>query len=88
MAIREVKLPGVGKKYTLDTQAKRQRERVLTKLEVDAWVVVGRKGSFRATTPSSSPESLRFEWDPRKAAANLARHGVSFEEALTVFSDP
>jgi len=32
--------------------------------------------------------SLRFEWDPRKAAANQAKHGVSFEEALTVFADP
>ena len=32
--------------------------------------------------------SLRFEWGPEKAAANLAKHGVSFEEALTVFSDP
>jgi uncharacterized DUF497 family protein len=32
--------------------------------------------------------SLRFEWDPEKATANLAKHGVSFEEALTVFSDP
>jgi len=32
--------------------------------------------------------SLRFEWDPEKAAANLAKHGVSFEEGLTVFSDP
>jgi len=32
--------------------------------------------------------SLRFEWDPRKAAANLAKHGVSFEEAITVFADP
>lgn len=31
--------------------------------------------------------SLRFEWDPQKAAANLAKHGVSFEEGLTVFSD-
>ena len=31
---------------------------------------------------------LRFEWDQRKAAANEAKHGVSFEEALTVFSDP
>jgi uncharacterized DUF497 family protein len=29
-----------------------------------------------------------FEWDPRKAAANLAKHGVSFEEAATVFADP
>ena len=31
---------------------------------------------------------LRFEWDRRKATANEAKHGVSFEEALTVFSDP
>ena len=31
---------------------------------------------------------LRFEWDPRKAAKNLAKHGVSFEEAATVFGDP
>ena len=31
--------------------------------------------------------SLQFEWDPRKAKVNLAKHGVSFEEALTVFGD-
>lgn len=31
---------------------------------------------------------LTFEWDPRKATRNFARHGVSFKEALTVFSDP
>ena len=30
---------------------------------------------------------LRFEWDPAKAAANLRKHGVSFEEAKTVFWD-
>ncbi len=30
---------------------------------------------------------LRFEWDPGKAAANLRKHGVSFEEARTVFLD-
>jgi uncharacterized DUF497 family protein len=30
---------------------------------------------------------LRFEWDPAKAAANLRKHGVSFDEAETVFSD-
>jgi uncharacterized DUF497 family protein len=29
-----------------------------------------------------------FEWDPEKAAANLKAHGVSFEEAGTVFGDP
>ena len=30
---------------------------------------------------------MRFEWDPAKAAENLAKHGVSFEEAATVFRD-
>lgn len=31
---------------------------------------------------------MRFEWDPEKAAASLAKHGVSFDEASTVFGDP
>ena len=31
---------------------------------------------------------MEFEWDPRKAAANLVKHKVSFEEAATVFGDP
>jgi len=31
---------------------------------------------------------LRFEWDEAKAAANLEKHGVSFDEAQTVFGDP
>lgn len=30
---------------------------------------------------------LRFEWDPRKAASNAQKHGVSFEEARSVFAD-
>jgi uncharacterized protein len=29
-----------------------------------------------------------FEWDPEKAEANLSKHGVSFEEAVTAFGDP
>jgi uncharacterized DUF497 family protein len=28
-----------------------------------------------------------FEWDPRKAKANADKHGVSFDEAVTVFLD-
>ena len=32
--------------------------------------------------------SLLFEWDEDKARRNLAKHGVSFEEASTIFSDP
>jgi uncharacterized DUF497 family protein len=31
---------------------------------------------------------LTFEWDSRKARTNLAKHGVSFEEAATVLGDP
>ena len=30
---------------------------------------------------------IRFEWDPVKAAANTAKHHVSFEEAKSVFYD-
>ncbi len=32
--------------------------------------------------------SLSFEWDKEKASGNLAKHGVSFSEASTVFADP
>jgi uncharacterized protein len=31
--------------------------------------------------------TLRFEWDERKAAANAKKHGVTFEEARSVFAD-
>lgn len=31
---------------------------------------------------------LPFEWDASKAKANLAKHGVSLEEAATAFADP
>jgi uncharacterized DUF497 family protein len=31
--------------------------------------------------------TMRFEWDPKKAASNEKKHGVSFEEARTVFFD-
>lgn len=32
--------------------------------------------------------SLHFEWDPTKASANERKHGVTFEDAATVFADP
>jgi uncharacterized DUF497 family protein len=31
---------------------------------------------------------LKFEWDAPKSSANLRKHGVSFEEAASVFGDP
>ncbi len=31
---------------------------------------------------------MDFEWDPKKAAKNLAKHKVSFTEATTIFGNP
>ena len=31
---------------------------------------------------------MKFEWDPTKATSNVQKHGVSFDEAVTVFKDP
>lgn len=31
---------------------------------------------------------MHFEWDPAKARTNLIKHGVSFDEASSVFYDP
>jgi uncharacterized DUF497 family protein len=31
---------------------------------------------------------MRFEWDRQKAEANLRKHRVSFDEAVTIFYDP
>lgn len=31
---------------------------------------------------------MKFEWDPEKERENIKKHGVSFEEATTVFGDP
>lgn len=31
---------------------------------------------------------MKFTWDAKKAQINLKKHGVSFDEALGVFSDP
>ena len=33
-------------------------------------------------------ENPEFEWDEEKAKKNLKKHGVSFEEAATIFNDP
>ena len=31
---------------------------------------------------------MEFEWDPKKADANANKHGVTFQEAATIFGDP
>ena len=35
-----------------------------------------------------STSIMEFEWDPAKAAGNLAKHGVDFDDAIAVFGDP
>jgi len=32
--------------------------------------------------------AFTFEWDPQKAIKNARKHGVTFDEAATVFGDP
>ncbi len=39
-------------------------------------------------SPKLSSMRIEFDWDPVKARANRAKHGVAFEEAMTVFADP
>lgn len=31
---------------------------------------------------------MKFEWDPKKEAINIQKHGITFEQASYVFSDP
>jgi len=31
---------------------------------------------------------MEFEWDPKKATANIQKHDITFQEAATVFGDP
>lgn len=31
---------------------------------------------------------MNYDWDPVKAAKNLRKHGISFEEAASIFGDP
>jgi uncharacterized protein len=33
-------------------------------------------------------KSMSFQWDPVKAVSNAEKHGISFEEGITVFGDP
>ncbi len=31
---------------------------------------------------------MKFDWDPEKAAENLAKHGIAFDQAIKAFDDP
>ena len=53
-----------------------------TTTEASQWIDFAGGVQFHRAMP------LGFEWDENKSRANLAKHGVSFEEAATVFGDP
>src|SRR5512145_2829395 len=55
--------------------------RVCTGARVQQGAPAGRSKHFVYT-------KFVFEWDPRKAEANAAKHGISFDDAVTVFLDP
>lgn len=42
----------------------------------------------RIVVSSAAVTEYIFEWDPEKAASNVRKHGVTFEEASLVFRDP
>jgi uncharacterized DUF497 family protein len=46
------------------------------------------EGLHGAPDPVLSEREFQFEWDETKAAANIRKHGVSFELAASVFADP
>lgn len=37
---------------------------------------------------ATPPYSWSFEWEPKKAASNRAKHRIAFEQACTIFRDP
>jgi uncharacterized DUF497 family protein len=43
---------------------------------------------LRRLFKSNTLTAVDFSWDERKAVSNLKKHGVSFDEAATVFADP
>lgn len=45
-------------------------------------------GENACVKPGAILDYVDYEEDPEKAASNLEKHGVSFEEAATVFNDP
>lgn len=48
------------------------------------------KSGFHSLIPIIHPYNVRmiqFEWNPEKASSNAQKHGVSFEEAKSVFYD-
>jgi uncharacterized DUF497 family protein len=46
------------------------------------------RGQARLPIKMGYTLSMKFAWDPQKASSNFRKHGISFDEAVTVFKDP
>ena len=59
------------------------------KAGLDRAIAVARSGVEPSTrTARHDGVTHDFEWDPRKARSNLAKHGIGFDEAETAIDDP
>lgn len=59
-------------------------------MQFDAINEVNDRDKLVANTDNRLDSAMQyhFEWDPIKAAVNIEKHGVSFEQATEVFKDP
>ncbi len=57
-------------------------------VEVDSLPEAESELQFSRPTKLRYTPIMEFAWDPQKSSSNLRKHGVSFDEAVTVFKDP
>jgi uncharacterized DUF497 family protein len=50
--------------------------------------MTARLEELASTTDNSTLCAVEFEWDDTKAASNYEKHGISFEDAATIFAGP
>ena len=60
----------------------------LAVITIHSYIINSKDSREQSDVPDVSPMSMEFEWDENKAATNLSKHGVAFDEAKTVFEDP
>ena len=59
-----------------------------SRLPIEIMVIWGKRNNESILLVRGVYMDVFFEWDPQKASANLRKHGISFDEASTVFNDP
>ena len=79
---------GTGARRTDGRSRKRRKNTPRFSRFPSRWPFIDRpRGDPVRAVYCSTINHVRFTWDPRKAASNLKKHGVSFPEAATAFED-